>query len=416
MKQKYDLIVVGGGFAGFAAALAAARENIDVLIIDKSNCFGGAAMSALVAPFMKYWTTVDDEKKYLSKGIFLEITDRLKKMNGMPDDTFFNNEYLKILLNRMMIDSGADILFHSYLTDAKTADGNIKSITVTNKSGQQTYYADYFVDATGDGDLAAMCGCSYQLGREKDNLCQPMTLCFRVNGVDFNQLKAEISDIQNLYKQYKEEGKIKNFRENVLVFDTPMPGVLHLNSTRVVKLNPADAVDLTMAEIEAREQVFELFKFLKDNFETFKNSEIIMTAAEIGVRESRKIIGEHILTGEDLLNCTKFEDSIAVGNYDIDIHNPEGSGTSYHFFKPGEYYTIPYRCLTPKSLNNLLVAGRCISATHEAQSSIRIMPICCCIGQAAGTAAALSSKNKVNVKQIDVKKLIDKLKQDGALD
>lgn len=246
-------------------------------------------------------------------------------------------------------------------------------------------------------------------------MCQPMTLCFRVGNVDEEKYCEEKQKMQDLYKEYKKSGKIKNIREDILAFDMPIDGVIHFNSTRIVKKNPTDAFDITQAEIEAREQVFELFMFLKNNLEAFKNSQIIMTASHIGVRESRMIMGEYILTAEDLKNCVKFDDAIAVGNYDIDIHNPEGSGTSHYYFGPGEYYSIPYRCLTPQGTNNLLVAGRCISSTHEAQASYRIMPICCCIGEAAGTAAAVAKHSKKGVKSIDIKELQDKLVSNGAV-
>lgn len=415
MENKYDLIVAGGGFAGTAAALSAAREGLRVLLFDKNNCLGGAAAGCLVNPFMPYWTTKNNEKFFLSKGIFTEITDKLKSMGAMPNDSMFSEEYLKLVLNRLLIDAGVTLLYNSYLSDAETEDGVVKSVTVVNKSGNQTYYADYFIDATGDGDLSVLCGCNYRLGRENDNLCQPMTLCFRAANVDMDKFREEYPEMQRLYKEYRESGKIKNIREDILTFKVPVKGIVHFNSTRIVKRNPVDAEDVTAAEIEAREQVFELFNFLRDNFEALKNSEIIMTAAEIGVRESRMIEGEYVLTQEDLVACTKFEDSIAVGNYDIDIHNPEGSGTSHYYFKPGEYYTIPYRCLTPKNTNNLLVAGRCISSTHEAQASYRIMPICCCLGQAAGTAAAQAHKNGTDVKNIDVKKLQKRLTECGIM-
>jgi hypothetical protein len=416
MNDKYDLIVAGGGFAGVAAALSASREGLDVLLFDKNNCLGGAAAGCLVNPFMPYWTTTENkEQLFLSRGIFSEITQKIKETNVLIGNMTFNEEYLKLILNRLLIDAGVTLLYNSYLIDADTEDEQVKSITVANKSGKQTYYAKYFIDATGDGDLSVLCGCPYHLGRESDNLCQPMTLCFRVANVDSEKFEEERNDIQNLYKEYRKQGKIKNLREDILTFITPIKGVIHFNSTRIVKKNPVDAIDVTAAEIEAREQVFELLNFLRENFESFKNSELIMTAAEIGVRESRMIEGEYVLTQEDLISCKRFEDSIAVGNYDIDIHNPEGSGTSHYYFKPGEYYTIPYRCLTPKNVNNLLVAGRCISSTHEAQASYRIMPICCCLGQAAGTAAAIANKDGIGVKDINITKLQQKLKECGVM-
>ncbi len=416
--ERYDIIVVGGGIAGSAAALSAARAGQNVLLIEKSNALGGTATNCLVNPFMPYSYNDPEtnEKVALSRGIFTEILERLRECNCLYEyhdlefDTAFNEEYLKLILNRMLIQAGAKLLFHSCLVESTINEGHIESITVVNKSGKQTYYADCLIDATGDGDLAAMSGCSFQLGREEDNLCQPMTLCFRVGNVDVDAyIQNDRKEAIRLYKEYKEAGRIKNVYEKILTFRHPSKGVLHFNSTRIVKKNPVDAMDITEAEIEAREQAFELFAFMKEHVPSFKDAILLSTAASIGVRESRMIEGEYTLTQEDLLNLTKFEDSIAAGNYDIDIHNPEGSGTTHHYFKSGEYYTIPYRCLTPKKTDNLLVAGRCISATHEAQASCRIMPICFCLGQAAGTAAALATKNKTGVKSIDIKELRTKL-------
>ena len=156
-----------------------------------------------------------------------------------------------------------------------------------------------------------------------------------------------------------------------------------------------------------------MFGFLKQ-FEAFNDSFIVSVAADIGVRESRKLKGEHILTADELVKCIKFEDSIALGNYDIDIHNPEGAGTSHYYFKPGEYYSIPYRSLLPKEYDNLLVGGRCISATHEAQASIRIMPICATTGEAAGTAAAVAFNTGKTAKTVDIKQVQALLKKNGA--
>lgn len=416
MEKSFDLIVSGGGFSGVAAALAAARRGLSVMIFDKSNCFGGAAVNCLVNPFMPYWTTSPDtgEKMYLSRGIFSEIHSLLKEYGALRGESCFNEEYLKLILNRMLIKDGVSILFNTNLVDADVSGGNIKSITVVNKSGTQKYYADYFIDATGDGDLAVLCGCPYHIGRAEDGLCQPMTLCFRVCNVDTDEFFKNIGEMNRLYDEFKENGKIKNPREDILAFVVPIDGIIHFNTTRIVKKCPTNAEDITMAEIEAREQAFELFEFLKENFDVFKNAQMLMTASEIGVRESRMIEGDYILTQEDLVSCRKFDDSIAVGNYDIDIHNPEGSGTSHYFFKPGEYYTIPYRCLTPKNTENLLVAGRCISSTHEAQASYRIMPICCTLGQAAGTAAAVAKESMCSVRNIDVSKVQNILKENGA--
>ncbi len=414
--KKYDLIVAGGGFAGATAALAAARQGISVLIIDKSGALGGAATNCLVTPFMRYYTTDDNgETMYLSRGIFEELVTAMKARETKETGRYFSEEDLKLILNRKLLDAGADILFHSYIFEAVKDGNNITAVKVVNKTGVEVYEAEFFIDATGDADLAVYADCPTRLGRESDSLCQPMTLNFRVGGVDMEAFAKEKNEITPLYNKLQKQGKIKNIRENVLVFIYPnIDGVLHFNTTRVVKKNPINAAEVTIAEIEAREQVDEMMSFLKENFSAFKNSYLMMTASEIGVRESRMIDGEYVLKVQDLYDCKKFEDGIAACNYDIDIHNPEGSGTSHYYFKTGTYYTIPYRSLIPKNADNLLVAGRCISSDHEAQASYRIMPVCSTLGEAAGVAAAIAVKDGKTNKEIDVKKLQSLLTENGA--
>lgn len=418
--KSYNLIVVGGGFAGVAAAISAGRAGLSVLLIEKANCLGGAATNCLVNPFMPNHTPVEvnGEKTdiHLSQGLYKEILEELGHFKAATSGwaPAFHEEYLKIVLNRMVLEAKVEILYHSYLSDVKKNGERIESVTVVNKSGKQEFFADTFIDATGDADLAVLSGCPHRLGREADGLCQPMTLCFRVGGVDLEKFKATRSTINSLYQEFQASGKIKNPRENVLIFHTLLDGVLHFNSTRIVKLNPVDAFDLTRAEIMAREQVLELFNFMKENIDGFQNSQLLITAAEIGVRESRMIDGDYILTGKDLVDCVKFDDTIAAGNYDIDIHNPEGSGTSHYYFPSGQYYTIPYRSLIPAGTDNLLVAGRCISADHEAQASIRIMPIVCTLGEAAGSAAALAVKAGGAVRKVAITELQNNLVKNGA--
>lgn len=417
--KHYDLIVIGGGFAGTAAAISAGRAGLKVLLADKSNSLGGAAVNCLVNPFMPNAAKRNpgEPKTHLSAGLYAEILEELKKMNAVWNEftPHFHEEYLKVVLNRMALAAGVELLFHVYLTDAEMQGETVKSVTLAGKSGQMKMTADYFVDATGDADLSVLCGCSTRLGREEDGLCQPMTLCFRVANVDIEKYQKARPMINGLYQELQKQGKIKNIREDVLIFHSLVNGVLHFNSTRIVRRNPVDSFDVTQAEIEAREQVLELFTFMKENIDGFQNSDLLMTAPEIGVRESRMVDGEYLLTSEDLVACTRFEDSIALGNYDIDIHNPEGSGTSHYYFPEGHYYTIPFRTLLPKKTENLLAAGRCISVTHEAQASIRIMPIVCCLGEAAGTAVGVAAKEGSTLRGIDTGKLQAQLKAQGAL-
>ena len=411
--KRYNLIVVGGGFTGCAAAISAAREGLSVLLIEKGNAMGGAAAQCMVIPYMPYWTKINGEKFYLSSGVFSEINERLMEHKAYDGRSVFNDEFLKIVLNDMLSEAGVEILFHTMLVGATQEDGVVKSIQVANKAGLMTLEADYFVDATGDANLAYFAGFPYQLGREEDNLCQPMTLCFRIGGVDTDHLDR--AKINRVYKEFKAQGKIQNPREDLLIFSTLIDGMVHMNSTCVIKLNPTDPFDFSKAEVEARKQVLEIFEFLKNNIEEFKNSELISSAPEIGVRESRMIQGEYWLTGDELKTCPKFEDSIALGNYDMDIHSPDGEGTSHYYFKKGEYYSIPYRCLIPKGSKNLLVGGRCISADHYAQASIRIMPIVCTLGQAAGTAIAVAHHENADVKEINMDALHEVLKKNKAV-
>ena len=407
--MNYDMIVVGGGFAGVAAAIEAARKGLQVLLVEKYNCLGGAAMNCLVMPFMPYWT-IDPEtgkQTILTGGIFTEIIMELEKLGGtlQSKDRTFDEELLKLVLNRLCIECGVELLFNTTVVGVQVENGNLVSIKAWGKSRMLELTADYFVDATGDAELSVLAGCDYHVGRKEDGLCQPMTLCFRVAGIDMAKFRENRKYITPRYRECQEKGLIKNPREDVLLFKTMHDGILHFNTTRIVKLDPTDPVAVTKAEIEAREQVFELHNFLKNNIPGFEASYVLTTAMQIGIRESRMIKGEYTLTQEDLKSLARFEDAIAVANYDIDIHNPEGSGTSHYYFGKGEWYEIPYRCLLPVGITNLLVAGRCISSTHEAQASYRIMPFCSELGQAAGAAVSVAKKSGKALRDIDIKQL-----------
>lgn len=416
MMEPYNLIVAGGGLSGVAAAVSAAREGFRVLLLEKNGCLGGAMSNNLVYPFMKYWTTnlTDDTKQYLSAGIFAEMREKAQQFDVSYSDTAFDPEYFKLVLDDMMAASGAHVLFHSVVCEVQTENNHIKSVCALTPSGVLHFTADFFIDATGNGDLFALAGCDFQLGRERDGLCQPMTTCFRLSGVDTALYQKERHLLQEQYRKAQLEGNITNPREDILTFQGIGNGILHFNTTRIIKRNPTNVFDLSAAETEARRQVFEMVRFLKKHSKAFANSTIISIASEIGVRESRKLKGVHILTQEELKNSVDFKDTIALGNYDIDIHNPEGAGTSHYYFKDGQYYKIPYRALLPKEYDNLLVAGRCISATHEAQASIRIMPICACLGEAAGTAAVVAYHSGKTAHTVDVNAVRKKLRENGA--
>ena len=415
-QRAWDLIVVGGGMTGVAAAVTARRQGLDVLIVEKSGSLGGAAVTCLINPFMPYSTTVNGQRFELSRGFFTELRKILTDIGGYDRETTGENiheEYLKIAMDRLVTREGIAVLLHAPLCRVDRESGRIKAIGVATKAGVLTFGAKTFIDATGDADLAVMAGCPYHLGRA-DGLCQPMTLCFRIGNVDIPRFKENREVLQRKYKEMQQAGKIKNPREDVLIFFTRVDHMLHFNTTRIVRHDPTNPFDVTAAEMAAREQMLEMYQFLREQAPGFEHAQLLYSASEIGVRESRMIEGEYVLTELDLRECVKFEDAIAAGNYDIDIHNPEGSGTSHYYFPAGTWYTIPYRSLQPKGVNNLLVAGRCISSTHEAQASYRIMPIVTTLGEAAGMAAAVAVHSGTDVKAIDVSLLQSRLRENGA--
>ena len=348
--KKYDLIVAGGGLSGVAAGVCAAREGAKTLIVEKNANLGGAASNCLINPFMKYSLKKKDAQgkpyyEQLNCGLFKEIVDRLRGMGALNEaDMFgvaFNIEYMKKILEDLCEENSVDLLYNTTVTGADVSEGNVRSVTAYNCSGFSEFYAKYFIDCTGDGDLCVAAGAPFRLGRDEDSLCQPMTLCFWISNVDMEQFRKDRPNINDVYKQRQAEGKIKNPRENVLIFKHVAPGILHFNTTRIINMNPVDALDLTRAQIEARKQIFEMYDFLKANFESFKNSVLLMSAPEIGVRESRMIDGDYVFCLDDILSYRKFEDSVACGCYEVDIHNPSGTGTHLIYLKSDDYYTIP---------------------------------------------------------------------------
>ncbi len=420
-RQVYDIIVAGGGLAGVAAAISAAREGAKVLLVERYGFLGGMATAGLVNPFMGYCLREGSREhpdKMINKGIFKLILDRLSELGGLhANRSTFNEEIMKLVLDRLVKEYGIEIVFHSFVSEVEIKDDKIVSITAVSKSGYTKYTASFFIDATGDADLSALAGCPYEMGREEDGLCQPMTLCFRLANVDPDWFKDRNARelMQEKFRELKNKGELKNPRDYVLFFPHMVEDVLHLNSTRIYCRCPVDVNDLTRAEMEAREQVFELYRFFKDNIPGFENCQLLMSAPQTGIRESRRIVGDYVLTTDDLLNAVKFEDSIARGNYPVDIHSPTSEGTVIMDIPDNDYYTIPYRSLIPKGINNLIVTGRPISATHAAHAAIRVMPITTCMGEAAGIAAAVALKHGTSFRKVDVAEIQSYLDKHGAL-
>lgn len=417
--MEYDVIVAGGGPGGIAAAVASARLGAKTLLIERYGFLGGAGTAMMVNPWMTYWAHFSDGKEIqVINGVLQELVERMEAlgMYGHPKQrTAFDPEALKVVAEELCMEAGVHLLYHTFLGGVKTDESGrkVESLVVANKAGLVELKAKLFVDTTGDADLAAMAGAVVEKGRSVDNLMQPMTLNFRMGGVDVDKM-PERAEISRRYVEAKTRGEIDCPRENVLWFYATQPDVIHFNTTRVILKDATDPWELTQAEIEGRRQVQQIVKFLTREVEGFERAYLQTTAPQIGVRESRRVIGDYVLTADELLAACKFDDVIACGTYPVDIHNPSGEGTIMKHLQPGEWYDIPFRCLIPLKLDNLLVGGRPVSATHEAHSAIRVQPIAMAIGQAAGAAAAICALKDRTPREVDIRSVQQALTKQGA--
>lgn len=431
-RMNYDVAVIGGGPAGIAAALAAARQGAKTVLVERYGFLGGMSTLALVYPWMTFHTSTGLQ---VIRGIAQEIVDRLAAKGASPGHlrdtvgfvhtlTPYHPEQYKLVAFEMLEEAGVDLMLHSLLSDVVMRGQMIHRVRMSHKSGMMDVGASVYVDATGDGDLAYLAGAAWEQGNANHKV-QPMTMKFRMKGVDLAEVKRymlehpeefyEKTPIQELgelpltgvsgfYTIWK-EAALPIPRDGVLFFTGPDEDEVLVNVSRVSGLNPLDAADLSKAEVEGRKQVFMLEKFFRDRVPGFTHAYVSQVGTQIGIRETRRIVGDYVLDGKDVLSGRRFEDVIARSGYPIDIHDPEGHGVTAGFIEEGGAYDIPYRSIVPKGLDNCLLAGRCISTTHEAQATTRLTPSCMAIGQAAGTAAALAAKQRSTVRGVDITEL-----------
>jgi len=408
-----DVLVAGGGPAGIAAAVVAARRGAGTILIERYGFLGGMATAGLVNPFMGWHAGGEP----LVAGVFQEMLKLMAAVGGYGGErqpTAFDPEAFKLVADQLCRQAGVQVRFHTLVTRADVAGSAITAIHTESKSGAEQWTARVYIDCTGDADVAFRAGVACDEGREADNLTQPMTLNFRVADVDIERMPSR-EKINRLFDTAKAEGRVTCPRENVLWFHTLKPGVVHFNTTRVTGLSATNADDLTAAEFEARQQAHELARFLVSDVPGFERAYLQQSAAQIGVRESRRIRGHYALTADDVVQGRKFPDGIARSNYPIDIHSPTGAGTDIRGVAEGDYYEIPYRCLLPQGIDNLLVAGRCVSSTHEGQAALRIMPTCFAMGEAAGVAAALACQQGISPQDVEPDGLRRALRGQGQI-
>jgi ribulose 1,5-bisphosphate synthetase/thiazole synthase len=446
--DEYDVIVAGSGPGGLGAALAAARLKARVLLIEQKNYLGGLMASGL--PLLSFFNAAG---RRVVRGIPEEFVRNLQQLGGASEHVLcpkhtsivtLDPELVKYVALQMAQEAGVDILLHTMAARPIVDQGQVKGVIIENKSGRQAVMAKIVIDATGDADLAYRAGVPHEKGGPVNEL-QPMTLMFRMHGVNIDEFRQyildnphEINDIgrphtrpfpmeyfvqapqfiavgfEHSLRKAQENGDVVPDLGYLIVITHPYEGQVSINSAKVFGYDGTDAKSLTEAENDARLKVLSLARFFVKYIPGFADAQLIHTADYIGVRETRRIIGEYTLTKDDVFEGRIFDDTIALGSYPVDIHQQDG--TRSVFIDIGaEAYGIPYRSLVPLTIENLLVAGRPISVSWEAFGSTRVMPICMAVGQAAGVAAVQAIQSGVSPRQLDAKTLRETLVSQGAM-
>ena len=440
-----DVLVVGGGPAGLGAALGAAQAGARVVLAERYGFLGGNATAALVMPLMSFHTqsqrsekagaatllpTDHGPGKAVIRGVVATLLNRLVQANGAIPPSLktgyvvpFDPEIFKLVALDLLDEAGVDFLFHAFASDFLEQDGSA-AVVFETKSGPLVIRAPVIVDCTGDGDIAARAGAPCEIGRGSDGLVQPMTLMFRMVEFQREAFKAyakehpdqwrSVHGLWDLIRAATERGELQLPREDMLFFATPHEHEISVNSTRVTRVLGIDVWDLSYAEWESRRQLRQIAAFFRRYVPGFEQSYVAQSGVNIGVRETRRFFGDYQLTADDILQARKFPDVIARSTYPVDIHNPEGTGTTLKRIPPGESYDIPLRCLLPQKVDRVLVAGRCISGTHEAHSSYRVMPVSVATGQAAGVCAALAVRYGKPPRSVPVREVQSELIRQGA--
>lgn len=416
IPQKYavDVFIAGGGPAGVAAAVTCARQGKKVFLAEGCGAFGGLGTLGLVPAFMP----MGDGEHFLCGGFGEELCTRLYgRIDGARRGYDIQVEKLKLTYDRMMRQSGADFSFFTRLIDVVVRDGRVTEAVCSAKSGLFTVKADVFIDCTGDGDLCAMAGADFEMGNE-EGVCMPATLCSLWTGIDFDRVSGPANrEVE------------RAFADGVFELeDRHIPGIWTVDREHGVgggnfghcyAVDATDERSLTAAVLRGRGYMDEFKKYFSEYLTGYENMALVYTADMMGVRESRRITGEYVLSARDFRPDESFPDEIGRYNYSVDVHAMKPSKEAYQAFekdfhnrlKTGESYSVPYRCLLPKKLANVLVAGRCVSTDRAMQASIRVMGGCFITGQAAGMAASLTREN---VRDVAIPALQSKLRSIGA--
>lgn len=439
--RNVDVVVVGAGPAGLAAAVAAARNGAKTLVFDCAGCIGGMATGGLVAPFMTSYDSTGQQM--VVRGIFEELVNRMAEIDGAihPGGVHaggshasylrighnnvgpFKADAFKLMGMRMLREAGAELLLHTQFVQVLREGDKLTGVIVAGKEGLGVIRAKAVIDCSGDADVAARAGVPFVIGDRESGNIQPASLFFRVGNVDtarvtenmnahWGEIRPFFGPFSWLLKQYSEDwGDFP--RAEICVFEEVDPGVFRVNCSRILDVDATRTGDLTRATEIGQEQCQFVFNFLKKHAPGFENAVLLATADTIGIRETRHIQGEYTLTGKEVYDCVIHPDAIACMATSMDTHNRDNPGGTLHApDKP--FFTVPYPCLVARGVDNLLVAGRAISADAQAGSAIRMIPSCMAFGQAAGTAAAMAVRQSIPVRAVDVVTLRETLTRQGA--
>ena len=421
MKGSYDVVVVGAGSAGSAAAISSARLGARTLLVDRLPFLGGTS-TAVLDTFYAFYTPGERARRVVG-GLGWEVAERLKadgmaferpNTYGAGTGVTYDPEVLKVVWERLAEDAQVDVLLHTWATGVELRDGRTVAVRTWNKGGESVIQAGAIIDASGDADLCAMAGVPYEDARSTPNL-QSLSTIFRVANVDTEKASAlPRAELWARMRRAAESGDYRLPRLEGSWHRTPHAGVITVHMTRIPNVDATDPEQLTRAEIEGRRQVREYHRFLRDKVPGFDRSVLVATSPAIGVRESRRVIGDYRLTRDDVLDARRFEDEIALCGAPIEDH-AAGADTRWTYVPESGVYGIPYRCLLPEGVEGMLVAGRCFSATHDAHASARSMATCMAMGQAAGTAAAMSVASQATPRSVERAALRSCLLENHAL-